>query len=163
VLIRCWVGDGKLWVDYDERGVGWTLDDLERHFKRVPGSTKHTIRADNARPETIAELQARGFQIEGASKWPGSVEEGVEHLRNYDKIVIHPRCKGWTEEARLWRYKTDARTGDVLPKLADGHDHGPDATRYALAPMIRHSGEGVELDMAVLRDGLEYTPGWRIQ
>jgi phage terminase large subunit len=37
----------------------------------------------------------------------------------------------------MWRYKTDARTGDVLPVLLDAHNHGPDALRYALSPLIR--------------------------
>ena len=138
VLIRCWVADSRLWVDYDERGVGWNMDQLALHFARVPGAEKHLIRGDAARPETINELRRRGFRVEAAPKWPGSVEEGVEYLRGFEEIVIHPRCKGLIPEARLWRYKVDARTGDVLPKLVDGNDHGWDATRYALAPLIKH-------------------------
>ena len=137
VLVRMWLADGRLWIDYDERGVGLSMDDIARRFDRVPGSREHTIRADNARPETINELRQRGFKCIGAPKWAGSVKDGVEHLRSYEEIVIHPRCKGWIQEARLWRYKTDSRTGDVLPKLADGHDHGPDATRYGLSPLIK--------------------------
>lgn len=137
VLVRLWLADSRLWIEYDERGVGLSMDDIARRWDRVPGSRAHTIRADNARPETINEMKTRGFKCVGAPKWPGSVQDGVEHLRSYEEIVIHPRCKGWQQEARLWRYKTDARTGDVLPKLADGNDHGPDATRYGLSPMIR--------------------------
>lgn len=137
VLLRLWVADSRLWIEYDERGVGLSMDDLARRWDRVPGSRAHTIRADNSRPETINEMRLRKFKCVAAPKWPGSVEDGVEHLRGYDEIVIHPRCKGWIQEARLWRYKTDPKTGDVLPKLVDGHDHGPDATRYALSPLIK--------------------------
>jgi phage terminase large subunit len=136
VLVRQWVADSRLWIEYDERGVEWDMDEMARHFARVPGATKHTIRGDSARPETINELNRRGFKVRGAKKWRGSVEDGVEHLRSYEEIVIHPRCKGWIQEARLWRYKTDSRTGDILPKLAEGNDHGPDATRYGLEPLI---------------------------
>jgi phage terminase large subunit len=137
VLTRSWVADSRLWIEYDERGVGWDMDTIARRFLRVPGADGHTIRGDAARPETINELRRRGLKVTAAPKWSGSVEDGVEHLRSYEEIVIHPRCKDLIQEARMWRYKTDARTGDVLPKLADGHDHGWDSIRYALSPLIR--------------------------
>jgi phage terminase large subunit len=137
VLVRLWLYDNRLWVEYDERGISLNMDQLARRWDRVPGSRDYKIRADNSRPETINEMKRRGFKCMAAPKGPGSVEDGVEYLRGLEEIIIHPRCKGWAEEARLWRYKTDARTGDVLPKLQDGHDHGPDAARYALSPFIK--------------------------
>ena len=137
VLVKMWVADSRLWIEYDERGVKLSNADLERRWERVPGSRSYTIRADNSRPETISAMRDRGFKCQGAPKWPGSVEDGVEHLRSYEEIIIHPRCKGWIQEARMWRYKTDPRTGDVLPKLKDGNDHGPDASRYGLSPLIK--------------------------
>lgn len=140
VLVRCWVADSRLWIDYDERGIGWSMEEIDRRFRRVPGAAGHKIRGDAARPETINELKQRGLDVIAAPKWAGSVEDGVEHLRSYEELVIHPRCKGLIEEARLYRYKTDARTGDVLPKILDAHNHGWDAVRYALAPIIRKRG-----------------------
>lgn len=137
VLVKLWIADKRLWIEEEQRGIGWSMDEIDRRFRRIDDADKYVIRGDAARPETIHELQRRGLRVEAAAKWPGSVEEGVEHLRGYDKIMIHSRCKGLIQEARLWRYKTDARTGDVLPKLQDGNDHGWDAVRYALAPMIR--------------------------
>lgn len=137
VLIRCWIAGPRLVVDYDERGVGWNMDQIDRHFRSVPGAADHTIRGDAARPETVNELKRRGLKVVSADKWPGSVEDGILHLLGYDEIVIHPRCTGLIEEARLWRRKTDPRSGDVMPKLIDGYDHGWDAVRYALAPIIR--------------------------
>jgi len=41
------------------------------------------------------------------------------------------------QEARLYRYKTDPRTGDILPILVDKHNHTWDSIRYALDPLIR--------------------------
>ncbi|PZM94998.1 MAG: PBSX family phage terminase large subunit [Actinobacteria bacterium] len=143
VLVRVWIADNRLYVEYDERGIGWGMDEIARRFDRVPGAREHVIRADSARPETINAIWRRGFRIEPAPKWPGSVEDGVEHLRSYERIVIHPRCRGLIEEARLWRYKVDPRTDDVLPKLAPGYDHGWDAVRYALAPLIRRNQKRV--------------------
>jgi phage terminase large subunit len=76
-------------------------------------------------------------RIEGVKKWQGSVEDGVNHLRQYDRIVIHPRCPHAAEEARLYSYKVDKRTGDILPDIEDRHNHIIDAIRYALAPLIK--------------------------
>jgi phage terminase large subunit len=41
------------------------------------------------------------------------------------------------QEARLYSYKTDSLTGDVLPDIIDRHNHGWDAARYGLNPMIQ--------------------------
>jgi phage terminase large subunit len=113
------------------------MDEIDRRFRQVPGAADHVIRGDSARPETINELRRRGLNVVAADKWPGSRMDGVNHICGYEEIVIDPRCKALIEEARLWRYKTDPRTGDVLPKLLDGYDHGWDGVRYALAPMIK--------------------------
>ncbi len=137
-LIRCWVNGRVLYIEHEAYGVGVDLDDTPKLFDRVPESRTHTIRADNSRPETIAHMRRHGFnRIIGCVKGKGSVEDGVEHLRSYERIVIHPRCEHAAEEARLWSYKVDHLTQDVLPVLVDKHDHCWDATRYALEPIIR--------------------------
>jgi phage terminase large subunit len=82
--------------------------------------------------------------IVAAEKGPGSVEDGTEHLRSYEAIVIHPRCTHFAEEAKLWSYKTDRLTGDVLPVLVDKHNHCMDSARYALEPIIRARSWGIE-------------------
>jgi phage terminase large subunit len=137
VLLRCYVHDQRLWIDYEAGGIQLDTDATVRAFDAVPGARDYTIRADSARPETIAELRKRGFRITAADKWAGSVEDGIQHLRSYLEIVIHPRCKRVIEEARLYRYQTDKRTEEVLPKVVDAHNHAMDALRYALSPLIK--------------------------
>lgn len=138
VLVRCWIGDGRLWIEHEVHGVGVGLDQTPGMFDRVPGARDHRIRADSARPETIEYLKRKhGFDIVAAPKWSGSVEDGVEYIRKFDGVVIHERCRLAQEEARLWSYQVDRLTGDPKPKLADGHDHVWDAVRYALAPLIK--------------------------
>nr|QRW43087.1 MAG: terminase large subunit [Caudoviricetes sp.] len=137
VLIKCYTHDNRLYLDNEAGGIQLDTDALTRAFDSVPDSRAFVIRADSARPETIAEMKKRGFRCEGAPKWSGSVQDGIQHLRSYTDIVIHPRCKRAIEEARLWRYKTDPRTDEVLPHLVAGNDHVWDAVRYALAPLIK--------------------------
>jgi len=42
---------------------------------------------------------------------------------------------------RLYSYKTDKRTGDVLPDIIDKHNHCIDAIGYALTPLIKKKPE----------------------
>jgi phage terminase large subunit len=136
VLARVWIHGARLYVEYDEGGVGIPTMETPALFDRVPGSRKHKIRGDNSRPETIDHIARAGFDCIAAAKWPGSVEDGISYLRGFEKIVIHPRCRRAAEEFRLYSYKVDARTGDVLPGVVDRHNHVIDAIRYALQPMI---------------------------
>lgn len=145
-LVRCWIFRRTLYIEYEAYGVGIEISDTPEFFERVPDSKRHTIRADSARPETISHVRRHGYQIVPCEKWPGSVEDGIAFLRSFERIVIHPRCKHVIQEARLWSYKVDRLTGDVLPKVKDGNDHCWDAIRYALGPMIQASrGGGVKI------------------
>ncbi len=136
-LVRLWTHDSRLYLEHEAGGVQLDTDATVRAFDEIPDSRRYAIRSDSARPETIAEMRKRGFRTEAAPKWSGSVQDGIQHLRSYSDIVIHPRCRRAIEEARLWRYKTDARTEEILPHLVSGNDHIWDAVRYALAPLIK--------------------------
>lgn len=137
-MVRCWVAARTLYVDHEAYGHGVEFEGLPALFDRVPDARKYIARADNARPETISYMQRNGYpRIVATDKWPGSVEDGVEYLRSFERIVIHPRCEHTAREARLWSYKIDRLSGDIKPELLEGNDHCWDAIRYALSPMIR--------------------------
>jgi phage terminase large subunit len=122
-LVRCFVVGNILYVDRESYGVGVDLDDTPALFERIDTARIWPIKADNSRPETISFMRQRGFNISGAEKWPGSVEDGIAHLRSFDRIVIHERCKHTAEEFRLYSYKVDRQTGDILPVVVDAHNH----------------------------------------
>ncbi len=111
-------------------------------FAAIPTSMDHVVYADNSRPETIQYLRAEEkLNVVAAKKWPGSIEDGISYLKSFNKIIIHPSCKEYARECRLYRYKTDKLTGDVLAKIEDKHNHYIDATRYALYKLIRKRPE----------------------
>nr|DAL52284.1 MAG TPA_asm: large terminase [Caudoviricetes sp.] len=122
-LVRCFILDNRLYIDYEAYGVGVEIDELPQLYRSVPESTKWPIKADCARPETISYLKRHGFNIEGAEKWPGSIEEGISFIRSFDKVVIDPRCVHTADEFRLYSYKTDRLTGEVLPVVLDKNNH----------------------------------------
>jgi phage terminase large subunit len=105
---------------------------------RIPGFEKHVTRADSARPESISYLSRHGLpRIQGVEKWPGSVEDGVEFIKSFEKVVIHTDCPQTAREFRLYSFKVDRLSGDIIAKIVDAHNHYIDAIRYALGPMIK--------------------------
>ena len=143
VLMRMWVHDSRLYIEDEAYKVGCDIVETPKLFDHIEGSRTHKIRADSSRPETINHVATSGFDCEAAKKWQGSVEDGIQYLRGFERIVIHPRCKHMAEEARLYSYKTDRLTGDDLPVVIDRHNHCWDAVRYGLEPMIRDCGENI--------------------
>ncbi len=143
--VKLWIHNQRLYVEHEASRVGLENDDIAEFMtQHLPGIEQHMVRADSARPETISHVRSTGQgkraalpKIEPVKKWPGSVEDGIAHLRSYREIVIHPRCKETLKEARLYSYKTDRLSGDVLPTIVDANNHLIDAIRYALGPMIR--------------------------
>lgn len=137
--VRCYVHERTLFVERECWAVGCDIDKTPALLDQLgTDARQHAIRADSSRPESISYLRQHGFpHMTAVVKWPGSVEDGVAHLRQYERIVIHPRCEHVIEEARLYSYKTDKLTNAVLPEIVGKFDHTIDALRYALLPLIR--------------------------
>lgn len=151
VLIRCYVQDDTLYIDHEAFGHGVELDDTPALFDSIPTSRKWPIKADNARPETISHIKRKGFpQIGPADKWKGSVEDGISCLKSFRQIVVHERCVHIAKEFRLYSYKVDRVTGDILPIIVDKWNHGIDALRYALDGYIKGRGP-----MIISRQGFD--------
>lgn len=158
--VRFYLHEDCLYVTHEFFGVGVEMDDIgvalkggksERtgiEYEGIPGIDEWPVKADSSRPETISYVRrTAGLVLSEAEKWPGSVEDGIAHLKAFRKIIIHPRCVNLAQEFRLYSYKIDEkvidpRTGEpeVLPKIVDKHNHGIDAIRYGLDGYIQHRG-----------------------
>jgi len=143
--VRCYVADRKLWIRSEAGRVKMELDDTSKFITdRIPDFAKYAARADSARPESISFLKRNGLpRMESVKKWAGSVEDGVEFIKSFDSVVIHPDCPSTAREFRLYSYKVDRLSGDIMPKIVDANNHYIDALRYALVPLMkaRHSGK----------------------
>lgn len=166
VLVVCFIIGRTLYVwrevweigcSVDRRGALFDKIDPEWTPERARDSNwqsiarKYQITADSAEPQTIDFMRRNGFpRMQAAVKGPNSVEEGVSFLQGYD-IVVHPECKYGgishvEKELRLFSYKTDKKTGAVLPELADQDNHTIDSLRYALESVRRAvTGKRTEL------------------
>jgi phage terminase large subunit len=136
-FVRCWVHGRKLYIEHEVAGLEIDNDDIPKSLDAVPRAREYVTRGDCSRPETISHLRRHGYgRVTACYKGKGSIEGGVEHLRSYEQIIIHPRCELAIEQARLYSFKVDRLTGDVKPDLDDKHDDIWDAVRYALEPII---------------------------
>lgn len=140
--VEVWADGETLYIRREAGKVGMELDDTARFFSTLmKGIEQHAIRADSARPESISYLKRHGLpRVEGVKKWAGSVEDGVEFIKSFRRVVIHPDCTQTIREFRLYSYKVDKLTGDIMPIIVDANNHFIDALRYALTPMIQSRG-----------------------
>lgn len=137
--VRCYLVGDVLYIYQEGGGIGLELDQTGPLLRnKIPGIERHVVRADSARPESISYCRRNGLpKIQAVTKWPGSVEDGIEFIRSLKGVVIHPQCPKTADEFRLYSYKTHRQTGEVLPDIIDKHNHYIDAIRYALAPIIQ--------------------------
>jgi phage terminase large subunit len=136
-LVRCYVQGKRLFVDREAGGHELELDELPALYDTVPGSRQWRIRCDSSRPESITFLKKRGFQTVAADKWPGSVDDGIAYLKSFEQIVVHPRCTNLIKEFKLYSWKVDRLTKEILPIPVDKHNHFIDSLRYSLSAHMR--------------------------
>ena len=137
--VKAWVHDRTLYIEHELYEKRLELDaTASAAIDALPGIESHTVRADSARPESISYLKRHGIKgIVPCEKGKGSVEDGVEFIKSFKQVVIHPRCVNTLSEFDLYSYKIDRLTGDILPQIVDAHNHAIDALRYALEPLIK--------------------------
>jgi phage terminase large subunit len=143
----------ELWIDREAWGIGVEINELARDpnnpdskpglFDRIETAHQWPIKADSARPEHISYLRRNaGLRITAAEKWDGSIIDGIKHLRGFVQIHIHKDyCPHTAEEFKLYSYKIDRMTGEVLPIIVDRFNHCVDAVRYALSDFIQQRGK----------------------
>lgn len=150
VLVRCFIRNQILWIDYEAYGVGVDIDEIPALFDTVPGARLWTISGDSERPDTMSYLRKNGFKVWGAKKGKGSVEDGISFLRSFRGIMIHERCKHTADEFKLYSYKKDRLTGEVLPVLEDKNNHAIDGIRYAMEKTMRAAGSVANISASEL-------------
>lgn len=147
--VLVWKHGQTLYVEKEYYAVGVEIDKLGGEvLKAIPEFSNHVVRADSARPDLISYLKRPTSQsggsgqipnIVGAIKGKGSVEDGVEFIKSHT-IIIHPRCTNTLKEMKLYSYKVDRLSGDILPVIVDDWNHAVDSIRYALQPIIKNNG-----------------------
>lgn len=132
-IIRSFSKNDTLYIDREAGGVGIEIDQTAKVFDEIPTMRKWRSYADNARPEIVKYMKTHGFpNIQSCKKGKGSIEDGIAKIRAFKEVVIHPSCKNTIEEFKLYKYKQNSTTGDIMPVPEDKNNHWIDALRYSL-------------------------------
>lgn len=136
--------EGNLFITDEVYKKGALPDELFSLFDKINGLWVGTdpwpITADNSHPGLIAQCNKQGLKISPTKKGVDRKKAGVDFLRSFKKIYIHPtRCPNAIEEFANYKYDVDKVTGENLPKIKDGNDHCIDALRYAWDTYIDYS------------------------
>jgi phage terminase large subunit len=144
-----YIKDNNLYVYREAVKIGLELDKTaEFLIKKMPKIAEYTLPADCARPESINYLKRHGLEhIEAVSKWSGSVEDGIDFIKTFDKVIIHKNCVNTATEFTKYSYKVDKRSGNILPKFEDKYNHNIDAIRYALVKLIGSNYKVFDVDL----------------
>jgi len=88
---------------------------------------------DSSEPKSNDELKSHGVQVIGATKGPGSVNQGIQLLQDA-QIWVTKRSINLLKEQRNYLWVTD-REGKILNTPQDWDNHALDAARYAISSM----------------------------
>ena len=111
---------------------GLTNDAIAGKLK--PAIGKEYIRCDSSEPKSIAELRGYGIEALAAKKGPGSVNFGIQYLKQFE-IIIDRSCQNAINEVQLYQWKKD-KDGEVINVPVDKFNHFMDQVRYALNDRI---------------------------
>ena len=93
-----------------------------------------TIRCDSAEPKSITELRNLKINALKAHKPPGSVNFGIQYIKQFE-IIIDLRCQNFINEIQQYQWKRD-KDGEKINEPVKKHDHFMDECRYALNDRI---------------------------
>ena len=131
---------------YLEKSAGDTainINNIASYFTSAfKEDLNHTsISADCSQPQTIEYLRNHGLGgIHPCQKWSGSIIEGIQFLKSFKKIIVHPSASGVIDNLRLYSNKVDSRNDKVLNEPKDANNDYIDALRYAFDRMIKKDG-----------------------
>jgi len=92
------------------------------------------ILADNYPKDIWSLRNDYGINIYGANKKPGSINSGINWLKEY-KIVIHQELQDVINEFQLYQWQKN-KDGEVLNIPIDKYNHLMDALRYSWSEQI---------------------------
>lgn len=122
-LIRAWVHDECLYIEYEAGDVGVELDTVPA-LMPCDDWDRFETRADSAQPAMISHVRNKGMKrLVGAKKGKGSVEDGIQFIRTFRHIYVHPRCKKTLNEFNTYSWKVDRLSGDILDVPVDANNH----------------------------------------
>lgn len=135
-FVRCAIDrrDNTLFVYecfYNKNLINSELVDLLKPLK----NGYHLLTADSSRPELIEEINRNGIRCVKTKKGKGSVAEGIQKIKSFNKVVISEECKIVYDMMKSWTRKED-KDGNICEDKFSFDNHFSDAIAYSIESYI---------------------------
>jgi len=131
-LARFAIRDKKLYITHGFYEYGLTNPDIADMLRPVIGS--EYVYCDSAEPKSIEELRYHGINAEAADKPKGSVNHGIQLLKQYE-IIIDKGLQFAINEFQTYQWKKN-RDGISMNVPVDRNNHFIDALRYGMCDLL---------------------------
>jgi phage terminase large subunit len=136
-VVEVFLQDGQLWVKEVFYGTGMTNRDISIKLEQngvVKGIDE--IWADGAEPKSIKELKDAGWLIRGAKKGSGSVNYGINVVKQYT-VNITSDSLNVIRDFRYYKWQKDKISGKPINKPERAFKHSPDALAYLCVSKLK--------------------------
>ena len=131
----------ELYLFFEYRANKKGNQEIDNILKEMNVDILDVTTADSAEPKSIGDFKSYGWNIHGAIKGAGSVNEGIKWLQSLNKIIIDPvRCPNTAKEFTLYEYLKD-KDGNDISGYPDADNHSIDRTRYAMERIWKKKGQ----------------------
>lgn len=134
-LMAVYYYNGGYIIDEEVYKKGMLNKSIADAINNQPIHPEILVIADSAEPKSIDELKLYDVNILPAVKGRGSINTGINFVQA-QQISITNRSVNTIKEYRNYLWKTDLKTGRMLPEPESGNDHAMDAIRYALNSVL---------------------------
>jgi len=112
-----------------------TNQDLIDLMKEREVSKSILVRADSAEPDRIKEIASAGYKITAARKSKSLNKDAIDNIKRR-KIHITKDSPDVIKEIKGYRWKKDAKTGEVLDEPIKYKDDAMDTLKYSIGDII---------------------------
>lgn len=106
------------------------LPSIQGRLQELKISKREDIIADSSAKSNINELKSVGYNIYPVAKYPGSVIDGIELMKNYQPFYVTERSVNTIRELKNYTYIKNPATGLFLKEPIDAYNHLIDLFRY---------------------------------
>jgi len=125
-------------------------DSLESEFKKMKVRRDLPMWCDGSRPEIIKDLKNCGYMAQGATKGSGSIEYGIQIMKEY-MIHITEDSINLISEFKQYHWNDKGKPAGI--------DHGIDAARYAARMSCRKKPAMYDIDTGRMKTGADRFSG----
>ena len=125
--------DATYWVTYEWYRKGKTDVEIAEHAMSLNANAYYP---DPENPGGIKEMENRGLSIRDVIKGKGSVEMGIDRVRELfksNRLKIHKDCVNLISELESYRYEEKRPDKNEPEKPVKENDHALDALRYVVS------------------------------